>query len=153
MTTQTSITLGQILTADTTTLFLRLQPYVRMWKADPQDGTAQQTWHMSLDGDAYADCDITLGECGHAQRSALFTRALMHAASAYGLILGLTRLGSSTPGQDDLFEATVRFREHAEISFNVQFEVRATSPELALMRAFLSHLAGNNLSPADDQEP
>ncbi|MXV20780.1 hypothetical protein [Deinococcus xianganensis] len=141
--TQPPLTPEIILTADTDTLFLHLRPYVRMWKTDPEDGGTTQTWHMSLDGDAYADCDITLRECGHAQRSALFARALMHAATRYDFVLGLHCLGSGTLGLDYWFEATAQPREEVRTSISLCFTVRAESSELALLRAFHTYMAAH----------
>lgn len=141
--TQPPLTPEAILTADTETLFLHLRPYVRMWKADPEDGGTAQTWHMSLDGDAYADCDITLRECGHAQRSALFARALMHEATRNGFVLGLHCLGSGTRGLEYWFEATAQPHAEFRTSINFHFQVLAESSELALLRAFHAYMAAH----------
>lgn len=125
----------QIHDMDKRQLFPYLREFIEM-KQYPGEGYQLENpplhWFMSLNGDIWADVDLTEGDCGNSHRAAAFVHALMWNAGQEGVRM---RLELIEPG--DKFDASDEWITPVWQGWAGRATACADSPELALLRAYL----------------
>lgn len=117
-------------------LFPHLFEFLDFEKMDGEgyrSATPPQHWHLTLDGDTWADVDLTEGDCGNQHRAANFVRALMWHAGQEGLVVKLA-LRVAGDYYDGVADRWVEPQWQAWMNNATSY---GSSPEEALIRAYL----------------